>query len=228
MRYKVPLQLSLCCKSIADALQVPIIAPVKQKKLEVNEQAALPTFYSSEFLAGLMTNPELVRNVAVIGHLHHGKSLVRAAQPKPQMAQNCLTCMCLPKKLTSAIPDKQLHKQERCVSSAMANHDKDLAQAYIPLMAGLCAQVMDMFVEQTHNIDTQMRDGEKPMRFTDTRLDEQERGVSLKMVPMSLVMEGTSGKSYLMNLIDTPGVLPIGPITSTGGELEEVITTCLV
>ena len=58
-------------------MQVPIIAPVKQKKLEVNEQASLPTFYSSEFLAGLMTNPELVRNVAVIGHLHHGKSLVR-------------------------------------------------------------------------------------------------------------------------------------------------------
>ena len=57
--------------------QVPIIAAVKQKKLEVNEQASLPTFYSSEFLAGLMTNPELVRNVAVIGHLHHGKSLVR-------------------------------------------------------------------------------------------------------------------------------------------------------
>ena len=77
------------------------------------------------------------------------------------------------------------------------------------LMTGPCVQVMDMFVEQTHNIDTQMRDGEKPMRFTDTRLDEQERGVSLKMVPMSLVMEGTSGKSYLMNLIDTPGALPV-------------------
>ena len=82
-----------CCKSAGDALQVPIIAPVKQKKLEVNEQAALPTFYSSEFLAGLMTNPELVRNVAVIGHLHHGKSLVRAVQPEPQMAQAWLTCM---------------------------------------------------------------------------------------------------------------------------------------
>ena len=58
-------------------MQVPIIAPVKQKKLEVNEQASLPTYYSSEFLGGLMTNPELVRNVAVIGQLHHGKSLVR-------------------------------------------------------------------------------------------------------------------------------------------------------
>ena len=97
MCYKVPVQPSFWCRLGADVLQVPIIAPVKQKKLEVNEQAALPTFYSSEFLAGLMTNPELVRNVAVIGHLHHGKSLVRAVQPKPQRAQNCLTCMCLPK-----------------------------------------------------------------------------------------------------------------------------------
>ena len=77
-------------------------------------------------------------------------------------------------------------------------------------------QVMDMFVEQTHNIETQMRDGEKPMRFTDTRLDEQERGVSLKMVPMSLVMEGTSGKSYLMNLIDTPGTLRASSLTGPG------------
>ena len=92
----------------------------------------------------------------------------------------------------------------------------------------LVLQVMDMFVEQTHNIDTQMRDGEKPMRFTDTRLDEQERGVSLKMVPMSLVMEGTSGKSYLMNLIDTPGALPGALVISAGASLAEVSNACSV
>lgn len=40
------------------------------------ERAPLPTYYSNEFLAGLMTNPELVRNVAIVGHLHHGKTLV--------------------------------------------------------------------------------------------------------------------------------------------------------
>lgn len=62
-----------------------------------------------------------------------------------------------------------------------------------------------MFVEQTHEVRHEWRDNERPMRFTDTRLDEQERAISLKMVPMSLVMEGSSGKSYLMNLIDTPG-----------------------
>lgn len=67
-------------------------------------------------------------------------------------------------------------------------------------------QVMDMLVEQTHEVRHEMRSNEKPMRFTDTRLDEQERGISLKMVPMSLLMPASSGKSYLMNLIDSPGV----------------------
>ncbi len=64
---------------------------------------------------------------------------------------------------------------------------------------------MDMLVEQTHVIRHEVRSNERPMRFTDTRMDEQQRGVSLKMVPMSLVMAGGSGKSYLLNLIDTPG-----------------------
>jgi 116 kDa U5 small nuclear ribonucleoprotein component len=66
-------------------------------------------------------------------------------------------------------------------------------------------QIMDMFVEQTHEIRHEYRNNERPMRFTDTRLDEQERQISLKMVPMSLVMASSSGKSYVMNFIDTPG-----------------------
>ena len=66
-------------------------------------------------------------------------------------------------------------------------------------------QIMDMLVEQTHDVRHQWRNNERGMRFTDTRLDEQQRGVSLKMVPMTLVMEGSSGKSHVMNLVDTPG-----------------------
>jgi translation elongation factor EF-4 len=64
---------------------------------------------------------------------------------------------------------------------------------------------MDMFVEQTHELTVAQRSNERPMRYTDTRVDEQARGISLKAVPMSLVMEGSSGKSYAINLIDTPG-----------------------
>eukprot|EP00798_Chlamydomonas_sp_ICE-L_P019957 gene19957-26665_t len=43
------------------------------------------------------------------------------------------------------------------------------------------------------------------MKFTDTRIDEQARGISIKTIPMSLVMEGASGKSFLMNFMDCPG-----------------------
>lgn len=32
--------------------------------------------YSNEFLGTLMTNPELIRNVALVGHLHHGKTTI--------------------------------------------------------------------------------------------------------------------------------------------------------
>ena len=55
---------------------MPIIAPVKHKKVEVLEREALKTRYSNEFLTGLMGNPDLIRNVAIVGHLHHGKTLV--------------------------------------------------------------------------------------------------------------------------------------------------------
>eukprot|EP00959_Pyramimonas_sp_CCMP1952_P449956 9421263-Pyramimonas_sp.AAC.1 len=64
---------------------------------------------------------------------------------------------------------------------------------------------MDMLVEQTHAVFHEERSNEKNLRYTDTRLDEQSRGISIKAVPMSLVMQGSQGKSYLFNLMDTPG-----------------------
>jgi translation elongation factor EF-4 len=33
----------------------------------------------------------------------------------------------------------------------------------------------------------------------------QARGMSIKAMPMSLVMENMAGKSYLINLVDCPG-----------------------
>lgn len=67
--------------SCVSCMQVPIIAPIRPKKAEMLEQQPLKTNYSNEFLAGLMENPELVRNVAVVGHLHHGKTLVGSHHP---------------------------------------------------------------------------------------------------------------------------------------------------
>ncbi|KAM3192358.1 hypothetical protein ACQJBY_069535 [Aegilops geniculata] len=123
------------------ALEKPIVAPPRVVKFEVGTRAgATSTYASTDFILGLASNPLLVRNVALVGHLQHGKTVF-----------------------------------------------------------------MDMLVEQTHEVDTFDSEGERHIRFTDTRVDEQERRVSIKAVPMSLVLESGNGKSYLCNIMDTPG-----------------------
>lgn len=120
-------------------LEQPIIKPVRNVKFEVGVKDS-STYVSSNFLLGLMSNPTLVRNVALVGHLQHGKTVF-----------------------------------------------------------------MDMLVEQTHHMSTFDPHSEKHMRYTDTRIDEQERKISIKAVPMSLVLEDSNAKSYLCNIMDTPG-----------------------
>lgn len=120
-------------------LEMPIIKPVRNVRFEVGVKDS-STYVTTEFLLGLASNPALVRNVALVGHLQHGKTVF-----------------------------------------------------------------MDMLVEQTHEISTFDIEGERHMRYTDTRIDEQERKISIKAVPMSLVLEDSNAKSYLCNIMDTPG-----------------------
>ncbi|MCL7025504.1 hypothetical protein MKW94_003205 [Papaver nudicaule] len=105
-------------------LEQPIVKPVRDIKFEVGVKDS-STYVSTQYLLGLMSNPSLVRNVALVGHMQHGKTVF-----------------------------------------------------------------MDML---------------KHMRYTDTRIDEQERKISIKAVPMSLVLEDSKAKSYLCNIMDTPG-----------------------
>lgn len=58
----------------AQPLTEPIVAPVKRSKFQHVEQELPRTSYNPEYMADLMDNPTLVRNVALVGHLHHGKS----------------------------------------------------------------------------------------------------------------------------------------------------------
>ena len=70
--------------------------------------------------------------------------------------------------------------------------------------------LMDMLVLQTHDIDERLekrtgRKRDEQLRYTDVHVLERERGVSIKSAPMSLVLQGTRGKSHLFNILDTPG-----------------------
>jgi 116 kDa U5 small nuclear ribonucleoprotein component len=70
--------------------------------------------------------------------------------------------------------------------------------------------LMDMLVLQTHDLQERLdkkvgRRRDEQLRYTDTHFLERERGLSIKCAPMSLVLQGTRGKSHLFNILDTPG-----------------------
>lgn len=129
----------------AQPLTQPIIAPVERKKFTVQEADLPPVTFARDFMTDLMNFPEQIRNIALAGHLHHGKTAF-----------------------------------------------------------------MDMLVMQTHNLDARLekRTGKRrdeQLRYTDVHILERERGLSIKAAPMSLVLQGSRGKSHLVNIIDTPG-----------------------
>jgi len=121
-----------------------IVAAIKPKNFDIVEKTPPTHPYSQEFMVSMMRYPNMVRNVAVIGHLHHGKTTL-----------------------------------------------------------------VDMLVEQTHFFDGQARKAEatqrEDRRYTDSRVDEQERGLSIKASPMTLLLQASSEKHFLFNLMDTPG-----------------------
>ena len=72
--------------------------------------------------------------------------------------------------------------------------------------------MMDMLSEQTHDDKEQgawapfLKSADKDKQgATDARHDEQQRELSIKATPVSLVLPASSGKSHLLNIIDCPG-----------------------
>ncbi|CAK4030781.1 u5 small nuclear ribonucleo component [Lecanosticta acicola] len=126
-------------------LQQPIVAPVEHKKFTVEEENLPEVYFDREFLTDLMSFPGQIRNIALCGHLHHGKT-----------------------------------------------------------------SFMDTLVRQTHDVSSYAegktgKARDDLLRYTDTHLLEREQKLSIKASPMSLLLEGTRGKSHLLNIIDTPG-----------------------
>ncbi|KIJ66437.1 hypothetical protein HYDPIDRAFT_86316 [Hydnomerulius pinastri MD-312] len=58
----------------AQPLSEPIVAPIKVRKWTVEEKDMPETRFDKGFLLNMMSFPEMIRNVAVVGHLHHGKT----------------------------------------------------------------------------------------------------------------------------------------------------------
>ncbi|KAK2512525.1 Eftud2 [Columba guinea] len=153
-------------------LTEPIIKPVKTKKFSLMEQTLPVTVYEMDFLADLMDNSELIRNVTLCGHLHHGKTCF----------VDCLI--------------EQTHPEIR------KRYDQDVSElcVFLPWNTGcvLHSEGAGLYVGKT-------RFSDKNLCYTDILFTEQERGVGIKSTPVTIVLPDTKGKSFLFNIIDTPG-----------------------
>ena len=65
---------NLVMEEDAQPITVPIIAPKKENKLDLFETKMPDLNFNLEFLSHLMTKPNLIRNIAVVGSLLHGKT----------------------------------------------------------------------------------------------------------------------------------------------------------
>ncbi len=58
----------------AQPLSQPIIAPIEVKKFSIEEADLPPVHFDRNFMTDLMNFPDQTRNIALAGHLHHGKT----------------------------------------------------------------------------------------------------------------------------------------------------------
>uniref|UniRef100_A0A915P5M4 116 kDa U5 small nuclear ribonucleoprotein component n=1 Tax=Meloidogyne floridensis TaxID=298350 RepID=A0A915P5M4_9BILA len=58
----------------AQPLTEPIVKPVKLRRFQAQENLLPETVYKKDFLVDLTSKPELIRNLAIAGHIHHGKT----------------------------------------------------------------------------------------------------------------------------------------------------------
>ena len=70
--------------------------------------------------------------------------------------------------------------------------------------------MIDRLVEQAHAVDfvdneNGARGGTCNVRFADTLMTEQARGMSIKSTPLSLLLPDCNSKNWLVNIFDTPG-----------------------
>jgi len=170
-------------------LDQPIIAPPRKYNFLLTERHIPETSFSMKFMTGLMDHPQFIRHVAVVGHLHHGKTslldvLVKATHNRTR--SNVLGSEASVDAVQAARDRKnlKLDREERLEKSGLVKKQRRIGDS-------------DLLREDAATSTN--------LRYTDSRRDEQQRGISIKAKPISFVLPDLKGKSHLINFMDTPG-----------------------
>lgn len=125
-------------------LSHPLVAPIVDDAHAhfESDQSVPASRYSRTYLSTAVAScPALVRNVVILGHIHHGKT-----------------------------------------------------------------SLMDMIFDSTHEMPwSELDDRHFPIRYTDTRFDEQRMSISIKTTASTFLMQTSREKSYAASFLDTPG-----------------------
>ncbi len=112
--------------------------------------------------------------------------------------------------ISSLISAHTCHVLFRCIQLSHEQNAEPsiclmIVDALTPACQEMCCAVDGHARGTEHDLRYEWRNNERPLRYTDTRVDEQSRGISMKSTPMSLILEASNGKSFVMNMLDTPG-----------------------
>lgn len=128
----------------AQHISEPIIAPIIEPSSGLHEESHSipPAKYSRAYLtAAVLPTPGRIRNIALVGHLHHGKT-----------------------------------------------------------------SFADMLFDSTHEMPwSELDDRSLPVRYMDTRRDEQSLSVSVKTTASTFLLQNALETSFAFNVLDAPG-----------------------
>lgn len=140
-----------------------------------------------------MDHPQGIRNVTVAGHLHHGKT---------------------------SLMDMLVFETHQLTWDA----DEPVSLPWTPL-AG--PESLYLYPPQYSRFrpflpfPSSYLSTQNQVRYTDTHTLSRSRGISVKSSPMSLILQDSRGKSFLTNLIDTPGHVNFVDEVASGMRLSD-------
>ncbi|SOV22763.1 U5 small nuclear ribonuclear protein, putative [Plasmodium sp. DRC-Itaito] len=189
-----------------------------RKNFDLVETSLPNNNFSFKYLSELMKQTSFIRNICIAGHFHHGKTtfvdrLIEYTRDKNNNIRIC----------------NNRNKNSSTVSFFNVNNINEISEKsnYLSNISRKKKNINNIQIVNNNNNNKGTPYNSKIIdhliNYTDTRLDEQARGLSIKAIPISLLFsnriyenipnnillnkkkDNVKYKSYLFNIIDTPG-----------------------